>query len=81
MIHTPFFPKTSSANSSTPSMGCLPAFLIVPSDFSIMLGSRSVEEVGREIFEAVIRVAGGEPTKAELLEHREFAIPRIGSTL
>jgi altronate dehydratase large subunit len=48
---------------------------------TIMLGSRSVEEVGREIFEAVVRVAGGEPTKAELLEHREFAIPRLGSTL
>jgi len=48
---------------------------------TIMLGSRSVEEVGREIFEAVVLAAGGELTKAEVLEHREFAIPRIGSTL
>ncbi len=48
---------------------------------SIMLGTASVEEVGREIFEAVVKVASGELTKSELLEHREFAIPRIGSTL
>lgn len=47
----------------------------------IMTGEKSLEEVGREIFETTIRVASGELIKAEMLEHREFAIPRIGSTL
>lgn len=47
----------------------------------IMLGEKTVEEVGREIFESIIQVANGRLTKAEILEHREFAIPRIGSTL
>ncbi len=37
-------------------------------------------EVGREIFELMIRVAGGELTKAESLGHREFGIYRIGDT-
>lgn len=48
---------------------------------TIMTGAKSLEEVGQEIFEMTIRVASGELTKAEILEHREFAIPRIGSTL
>jgi altronate dehydratase large subunit len=47
----------------------------------IMLGTASVEEVGREIFDAMLKVANGDETKSELLDHREFAIPRIGSTL
>lgn len=48
---------------------------------TIMTGDKSVEEVGREIFELTLQVANGQITKAEELEHWEFAIPRIGSTL
>ncbi len=47
----------------------------------VMTGQKSIEEVGKEIFDFTLRVANGEPTKSEGLEHREFAIPRIGSTL
>ena len=48
---------------------------------SIMTGEKTLERVGAEIFQMVIDVAGGKRTKAEELEHWEFAIPRIGSTL
>lgn len=48
---------------------------------TIMTGEKTVEHVGREIFDLTIRVANGLLTKAEELEHWEFAIPRIGSTL
>lgn len=48
---------------------------------TIMLGERSIEQVGQEIFELVQEVANGRQTQAEILEHWEFAIPRIGSTL
>lgn len=46
----------------------------------IMIGEKTVEEVGKEIFELTIQVASGQKTKAEQLEHWEFSIPRIGST-
>jgi altronate dehydratase len=29
----------------------------------------------------MVQAANGDLTKSELLDHREFAIPRIGSTL
>jgi altronate dehydratase large subunit len=48
---------------------------------TIMAGEKTIEEVGREIYQMVIDVANGEQTKAEILEHWEFAIPRIGSTI
>ena len=48
---------------------------------TIMTGEKSIEEVGKEIFEMIIEVANGKVTKAEQLEHWEFAIPRIGSTI
>jgi altronate dehydratase large subunit len=48
---------------------------------TIMTGERTVEEAGREIFDLTIQVASGKLTKAEELQHWEFAIPRIGSTL
>jgi altronate hydrolase len=44
-------------------------------------GTASIEEVGREIFEALLRVASGEKTLAESLGHREFAPWRIGPVL
>jgi altronate hydrolase len=44
-------------------------------------GEASVEEVGREIFEALLRVASGERTHAEELGHHEFAPWRIGPVL
>ena len=44
-------------------------------------GSGTVEEVGREIFEALLRIASGEKTKAEVLGHHEFVPWRIGPML
>jgi altronate hydrolase len=44
-------------------------------------GEATVEEVGREIFDALLRVASGERTKAEQLGHHEFAPWRIGPVL
>ncbi len=44
-------------------------------------GDATIEQVGREIFDALIRVAGGERTQAEKLGHHEFAPWRIGPVL
>ena len=44
-------------------------------------GEASIEEVGREIFETLLRVASGERTLAEKLGHHEFAPWRIGPVL
>ena len=44
-------------------------------------GEKSVEEVGREIFDALLRVASGEQTCAERLGHQEFVPWRIGPVL
>ncbi len=44
-------------------------------------GEKSVAEVGREIFDLVLRVASGERTASERLGHREFVPWRIGPVL
>jgi arabinonate dehydratase len=44
-------------------------------------GDASIEDVGREIFAALLRIASGERTKAEQLGHHEFAPWRIGPVL
>jgi altronate hydrolase len=44
-------------------------------------GDKSVQEVGREIFEMLLRVASGERTCAERLGHHEFVPWRIGPVL
>jgi altronate hydrolase len=44
-------------------------------------GNRTVEQVGREIFELLIRVASGERTCAERLGHKEFVPWRIGPVM
>ncbi|MBV8809974.1 MAG: altronate dehydratase [Acidobacteriaceae bacterium] len=44
-------------------------------------GDATVEQVGREIFEALLRTASGEKTKAEQLGHHEFSPWRIGPVL
>lgn len=44
-------------------------------------GEATVEGVGREIFDALLRVASGERTRAEELGHHEFAPWRIGPVL
>ena len=40
----------------------------------------SLEEIGQEIFDLMIRVSNGDLTKAESLGHKEFGIYRIGDT-
>jgi len=44
-------------------------------------GRATVQEVGREIFESLLRVASGEQTCAERLGHKEFVPWRIGPVL
>ncbi len=44
-------------------------------------GLASIEDVGSEIFEALLRVASGERTLAEKLGHHEFAPWKIGPVL
>ncbi|HLY19010.1 MAG TPA: altronate dehydratase family protein [Bryobacteraceae bacterium] len=44
-------------------------------------GDRTVAEVGREIYEMLLRVASGERTRAERLGHHEFVPWRIGPVL
>jgi altronate hydrolase len=44
-------------------------------------GSRTVEQVGREMFERLLAIASGERTRAEVLGHHEFAPWRIGPVL
>jgi arabinonate dehydratase len=44
-------------------------------------GDASVEEVGREIFQVLLKVASGERTHAELLGHHEFVPWRIGPVM
>jgi altronate dehydratase len=41
----------------------------------IITGEATVAEIGREILDHVIAVAGGAPTKSEALGHREYCIP------
>jgi altronate dehydratase large subunit len=43
---------------------------------SIVDGTETLESMGRHIFDAILAVAQGEPTKAERLGHREFSISR-----
>jgi altronate dehydratase large subunit len=40
----------------------------------ILEGRATLPEVGREIHDLVVRVAGGEPTKSEALGHQEFIL-------
>jgi altronate hydrolase len=42
---------------------------------------RSVEDVGRDIFELLLRVASGERTAGERLGHKEFVPWRIGPVM
>jgi len=47
---------------------------------SIILGEKTIDQVGQEIFEEIIAVANGKLTKAESLGHREFGIYKIAPT-
>ncbi|GMA61966.1 hypothetical protein GCM10025859_24060 [Alicyclobacillus fastidiosus] len=47
----------------------------------IVDGVETVEENGNALFEKMVTVLNGEPTKSELLGHREFGIYRIGKSL
>jgi len=44
-------------------------------------GEKSIEAVGREIFEMAMRVASGEKTSSERLGHKEFVPWRVGPVL
>lgn len=44
-------------------------------------GEKTVQQVGREIFDMILRVASGEKTKAEILGHHEFVPWRIGPVM
>ncbi len=44
-------------------------------------GERTVQQVGREIFDLMLRVASGQKTCAERLGHKEFVPWRIGPVM
>jgi altronate hydrolase len=44
-------------------------------------GDKTIQQVGHEIFDAILRVASGERTKAEILGHHEFVPWRIGPVM
>ncbi len=46
----------------------------------IIDGEAIIEEIGKEIFDEMIKVANGKKTKAESLGHKEFGIYKIGTT-
>lgn len=48
---------------------------------TIITGEKSLEAVGREIFEQWVQIASGLKTKAERWGHTEFALPRAGSII
>ena len=47
---------------------------------SIMYGEASIEDVGKKIYEEIIKVSNGKTTKAEDLGHQEFSIYKIAPT-
>ena len=47
----------------------------------IVTGQKTLEEVGREIYERVLEVAAGKPTASEALGHQEYCIPYKHQTL
>jgi altronate hydrolase len=44
-------------------------------------GESTVEQIGREIFDLLLRVASGEKTRSEILGHQEFVPWRIGPVM
>lgn len=46
----------------------------------IMTGDSTIEKIGAEIFDEIVRVANGKLTKAEALGHDEFSIYKIAPT-
>jgi altronate hydrolase len=48
---------------------------------SIADGERTIDEVGREIFDLMLAVASGQQTSAERLGHREFVPWRVGPVM
>ncbi|MBV9442994.1 MAG: UxaA family hydrolase, partial [Acidobacteriaceae bacterium] len=44
-------------------------------------GTATVQQIGEEIFEALLRIASGERSKAEVLGHHEFVPWKIGPVL
>ncbi|MEP6716126.1 MAG: UxaA family hydrolase, partial [Terriglobia bacterium] len=48
---------------------------------SIADGDSTIQQVGRDIFNMMMRVASGEKTKAEILGHHEFVPWRIGPVM
>jgi altronate hydrolase len=44
-------------------------------------GDRTVAEIGKDIFDLILRVASGERTRSELLGHKEFVPWRIGPVM
>jgi len=48
---------------------------------TIITGKETIEQVGRRIFDEIIRIASGKLVKAEVLGFNDFAIKRIGPTM
>ncbi|MCL6548893.1 MAG: UxaA family hydrolase, partial [Alicyclobacillus sp.] len=46
----------------------------------VLVGRRTIDELGDEILDRIVAVASGELAKAEILGHREFSINRVALT-
>ena len=48
---------------------------------TVVSEGKSIEDVGRDIFDCILATASGAETKSEQWGHQEFALARVGSTL
>ena len=47
----------------------------------IVTGTKTVDEVGEELFHLLIEIASGKLTRSEELHHNEFGIFQIGRSI
>lgn len=48
---------------------------------TVITGEESVDDVGKRIFQEIVKVASGKLTRAEIIGHNDFSINRIGPTM
>jgi altronate dehydratase large subunit len=48
---------------------------------TIIYGEETIEAVGKRIFNEIIEVANGKPTRSEIMGHRDFFLPVFAGAL
>ena len=72
---------TENVNTAFRAMRDFETGIVYVNAGTIADGDRTVQQVGKEIFDLMLRVASGERTKAEILGHHEFVPWRIGPVM